>query len=478
MTSLLRSARRHTATWSRVLGLVALVTLSSAAPAWAQDDGAKAAALAREAEDLMRDKKYDLACAKLDESFVLDPRGTTALDLAICREKQGKIGRAYRYYGIAADLAEKEGRNDRVMTAKAARQKLFFRIPKLKVKVGPDVQVAGLTIKVDGEVVPDAAYNNEWEVDAGTLTVTASAPGRKSWEKTIKVTERARVSVTIVPLAIDDNPQPVPAPTPTPVGAPAPNEEPVPEQVPEEPEDDGPNEHSSNRIVVEVGAIGGLMFHDIERGTLNELVGTTYFYEVSGEGLRQATCGDTETIPGAGDCEATFNSKLGGLVGGQVFVGWALADIFHLGVRGFGGAHFPTGFWFAGGPSFSVRAVGPLWLGASFVLGLSEHRATVASASGTIPPEDQPKNDNATTANIPLQDLDFQEGKVLSGLLMGGSVEIGISLVGPSPYAIAPVGKAGGFFSGAMMLSLFPTVQFTGDGYALAIPAGISYRFH
>ncbi|MEQ9320783.1 MAG: hypothetical protein RIF41_16595, partial [Polyangiaceae bacterium] len=82
------------------------------------------------------------------------------------------------------------------------------------------------------------------------------------------------------------------------------------------------------------------------------------------------------------------------------------------------------------------------------------------------------------TVDIPLEYLDFTEGEVASGLLMGASVEIGFSLLGPSPHAVVPIGKAGGFFSGAMMLSMFPTILFTGDGYAFALPAGVSYRFH
>jgi hypothetical protein len=71
----------------------------------AQNDAAKAALLAREADDLLAQGKTAQACSKLQESYELDPRGGTALDLAVCREKEGKVGRAYRMYGEALEAA-------------------------------------------------------------------------------------------------------------------------------------------------------------------------------------------------------------------------------------------------------------------------------------------------------------------------------------------------------------------------------------
>ena len=470
----------RSASWLRILGMsIALAMSAPVTTAFAQDDTAKAAALARSAEDLMRDQKYGEACAKLDGSFLLDPRGSTALDLAICRDKEGKIGRAYRMYGVAADLNSKEGRNDRVATAKMGRQKLYFKVPKLKVTVPKDAIVAGLSVTINGEELPMGQYGKDWEVDPGELVVVASAPGRKSWEKTLKITERGRKGVTIPVLAVGADPKPVGKPEPKEDDPDDPEDEPEDDEPKDdEPaDDDGPNEHSTNRLVVEFGAIGGFMFHDIDRGTLNELVGQSYEFVTQNAGFLQAECGDTETIPGAGDCEAFFDPAFGGIVGGQVFVGWALAEMFHLGARGFFTKRFPNGYYIGGGPSFSVRPVGPLWLGATFVLGVSDHQATLASARGTVPSELQDIN-GGETVDIPLENLDFTEGEVASGLLMGAAVEIGFSLLGPSPHAVAPIGKAGGFFSGAMMLSMFPTILFTGDGYAFALPAGVSYRFH
>ena len=81
------------------------------------------------------------------------------------------------------------------------------------------------------------------------------------------------------------------------------------------------------------------------------LVGTSYNYKSGTGGLFIATCGDTDTIPGAGDCEARFDSAFGGIVGGQLFVGWAVLESLTIGLRGIGAARLPVGFLFVGGPS-------------------------------------------------------------------------------------------------------------------------------
>ena len=458
----------------------ALLVMTFAGVGVAQDDAAKAAMLSRQAEDLLAQGKVAPACSKLDESYALDARGSTALDLAICREREGKIGRAYRMYGEAAELGKKERRNDRVATAKSARNKLFISVPKLTIKL-PKEKPAGLLVTVNGEGVPNNAYGKAWEVDPGKLVVQASAPGRKKWETTLTIAKRGRKTVTVPQLAIDDSPvvapvtKPIPGPTAPKPGQPT-------EYTPPEPGDEPPGaartEHADNRLVVDVGAFGGLLFHDIERGAVSELVGQTYFFNSSAAGTLTAECGDPETIPGAGDCEATFNATFGAMVGGQVFVGWALLEQFHLGARGFFAPRFPEGFYITGGPAFSVRAIGPFWIGAGFLFGVSSHMAELASAEGSVPPESQNLNDGPVV-DIPLDTLDFTDGTVGSGLLLGGYLELSLSLFGPSPHAYANTGDPGwSFLSGSVMASLWPAITFTQDGFALAIPAGISYRFH
>ncbi len=475
---------RPPACLSKCLLLCAAVAAASSSlprAAHAQSDAARAALLAREAEDLLAQGKTTEACSKMQESYDLDPRGSTALDLAVCREKEGKTGRAYRMYGVALEAARSEKRNDRVQTASAGRNRLVLSVPRLTVEVPAKSLVAGMLVTVNGEEVPVKEYGKPWEVDPGQLVVQAQAPGRKRWETTLKISNREKKAVTVPALEVDDSPPPpppAPKPAATPKPPPEPGEPPPPEPAPE-PRGPARTEHDDNRLVIDIGAFGGFLFHDIERGELSELVGASYLYQSSTVGLTIAECGNTTDIQGAGDCEATFESSAGASVGGTLFVGWALLERFHVGARGFFAPRFPDGWFLAGGPGFSVRAAGPFWVGATFLLGASSHTAALSSAEGSVPPEAQDLNGGAEVVDIPLDTLDFTEGDVGSGLFLGGALELSLSLLGPSPHAFANTGDPSWEpLSGALMASLWPAIVFTQEGYALQIPAGISYRFH
>jgi hypothetical protein len=460
---------------SRAVALaVVLATCSFSFDAAAQSDPAKAAALAREAEDLLAAGKTAEACDKLDESLKLDRRGVTALDLGVCREKQGRLGQAYRAYGVAIELAQKEKRSDRESTAKSARSKIGPKLPKLTIKPPAD-RGPGYQITVNGEVVPESAYGKAWESDPGDVAIAVSATGFKTLRTTIKLKEKESRTLDIP--ALQPGPAPAPTPTPTPGGKPTPAPTPSPQP---EPEPEGPpaTDDEGGRVVVEIGAFGGLLIHTIERSSLDELDGVGYQYR-SPAGVTLATCGDTTSIPGAGECEALYDTELGGNVGGQLFVGWAIVSRFHLGIRAFGSARLPSGWLFAGGPSFSVRAVGPVWLGASFLLGAGEHHADVTGAKGAVPPEQQSLNGGETEADIPLVTLPFKEADVFSGLFVGGGLEISLALAGPSPHAIVPTGAPpAGFLSGSLLLSLWPSLLVAEDGFGINVPLGIGYRFH
>ena len=228
--------------------------------------------------------------------------------------------------------------------------------------------------------------------------------------------------------------------------------------------------------MVELAAMGGMLISAINRSGLGELGGTAYQFD-SGAGAFIGTCGDTLTFPGTGDCDAGLATELGGLVGGSLFAGISLAPEVHVGGRFGGGVRFPDGYWLAGGPSASFRAVGPLWLGASVLLGTEQHIATVDSARGSVPEAQQAIN-GGEFVDIPLEDLGFTEGEVQSGFLIGGGLEISLALAGPSPHALAPTGRTGALLDGSIMLSLQPSIMVAGNGLIVNVPASIGYRFH
>lgn len=473
--------------WLGSLVFVASLLVPAVLPsvAHAQNDAAKASALSREAEDLMAASKYAEACPKYKASLALDYRGSTALDLAVCLEKQGKIGQAYRAYGVAADLAGKEKRSDRERQAKSARTKLFFKLPKLTVKPPPK-KPNGFIITVNDEEMPSSKYGKGWEADTGEVVIKAMAPGHKPWETKIKLREREQKTVTVPALQVGEPTAPVPvSPTPTPGGKPVPA---APAPVPVEPDEPSTprDDDEGGRLVIEVGPMGGLLIHTIDRSPVDELNATDYQYRSSSNGETIATCGDTNSIPGAGECDGLFETEIGGTVGGELFVAWAIIPRFHLGARFFGAARFSEGWMVAGGPAFSVRAAGPLWLGASFLVGGSEHNANIIGAEGSVPPEHQALNDGQTLVPVPLftgagadrRRVVPEEAIMPSGVLVGGGLELSLALVGPSPNAAVTTDLPIDFLAGSLMLGVWPSLLVAEEGFAISIPGGLAYRFH
>jgi hypothetical protein len=458
-----------------VCTLLALA-LSSLCPDARADDGARAASLAHEGQKLMNAGKHEEACAKLDESQRLDPLSSTAIELGRCREKENRPGAAYRAYGAAEDLAKKEGRTDRMIQARQARGKLTFKIARVTIEVPKPAP--GMVVTIDGEPMPESAWGKSYETDPGSRTLVAEAPGYERWEDKAQFAAGRNRSIAVPALAAAK--PGAPAPPPKPGAAPPPKDELEPEPPEEDDDDDGapPGEHESNRIVVEIGALGGLLYSDISRGELSELFGVSYEFNTNSGGILLASCGDLTTIPGGGECEALFDPLAGGIVGGELFIAWAVHEAVHLGGRAFGGARLPEGFFVYGGPSVSFRVAGPLWLGATFVVGTEQHRSQLASARGSVPPEYQAANGASDQVEIPLENVPFSEGDVLAGVMFGGSLEVSVSLVGPSPHALAPTTPAGDWATGAFMVGLWPAFLKAPDGFVLSVPAGFSYRFH
>src|SRR5258706_15138092 len=85
--------------------------LALAAPAWGQSrdasspprDPATADALFRQGRQAMEAKNYADACQKFAESQKLDPAAGTAMNLATCEEKLGKLASAWQHWKEALD---------------------------------------------------------------------------------------------------------------------------------------------------------------------------------------------------------------------------------------------------------------------------------------------------------------------------------------------------------------------------------------
>ncbi|MBN2195003.1 MAG: hypothetical protein JW751_19455 [Polyangiaceae bacterium] len=193
--------------------------LSCVRPVLAQSsaDRALAEALYDEGRRLMTEGRYADACAKLYESQRLDPATGTLLNLAACREQEGKLATAWLLFKDAAAAARRDGRQDRVEYAEKRAEELSPRVSRLTIEVPAGAALPGLEVKLDGVVVRSAAWGLPTPLDGGTHVVEAAAPGHAPFRGEVQVgVEQANQSLEVPVLAPEAEPR-----TSTPTTAPS-----------------------------------------------------------------------------------------------------------------------------------------------------------------------------------------------------------------------------------------------------------------
>jgi hypothetical protein len=178
--------------------LVLLLASLLSVPALAQDPKAAAVLAYDEAEKSMAAGKIDEACARYAESQRLDPQLGTLLHLADCLEQNGQTASAWASFREAAELAEKNGDQRREL-ARARVERLVPRLSHLRIDVS---QGAELQVERDGIIVGAALWGAPIPTDPGVHTITAKAPGRRSWSGTAVVkADGASTTVSVPELA-------------------------------------------------------------------------------------------------------------------------------------------------------------------------------------------------------------------------------------------------------------------------------------
>jgi hypothetical protein len=163
-----------------VLALVAL----SASSAMAQPASERAQRLFDDGLKQLDGGHFAEACTAFEGSQKLDPRVTTLLRLADCREQNGQFATAWSLFNDARQMATTAGDAKLAGVATSHAHKLEPRLSRLTISVPPDRQVAGLTVSRGKDPVPPASWNRPVPVDGGSYTIAASAPGREPWSTT------------------------------------------------------------------------------------------------------------------------------------------------------------------------------------------------------------------------------------------------------------------------------------------------------
>ncbi len=191
---------RYSAASIGVAVALAISVSASAARAASPADRAAAQQLFDDGMRAMTQQRYAEACPKLEESNRLDPAIGTRFNLADCYEHVGKTASAWTLFLDVAAATRAAGQADREQVARDRARALEAGLSRLTIAV-TQRDVPGLEIKRDGGVLGQPLWGTPVPIDPGDHTLSASAPGKTTWQATVRV-ERGggSASVTVPPL--------------------------------------------------------------------------------------------------------------------------------------------------------------------------------------------------------------------------------------------------------------------------------------
>jgi hypothetical protein len=167
-------------------------------------ESAAAQKLFDEARALYDAGRYAEACDKFAASQSLDPRDGTLLDLAICHAKQGRTATAWIEFSEARAHAAQGGQADRELFARQQVEDLAMRLSTLRLTVAPSARLPGLSIRLDGAGLAEAAWGTEVPLDPGTHVVEAFAPAHVAWRAEVVIGPTAdKREVAVPPLGVE-----------------------------------------------------------------------------------------------------------------------------------------------------------------------------------------------------------------------------------------------------------------------------------
>jgi hypothetical protein len=142
------------------------------------------------------------AAVKLREALAIKETPGLRYHLAHCEEQSGALVAASLEYARASELiAEGAQAPDVAQLLALADQRLAARIPKLVLRVPPDIK--GASIEIDGQTVSPVVLTNAVPLDPGEHRVVARAPNRAELTRsfTLNPGQTLTVELTFAPAA-------------------------------------------------------------------------------------------------------------------------------------------------------------------------------------------------------------------------------------------------------------------------------------
>lgn len=181
--------------------LALLVLLGGSMPARAESTSAALArsnALFAEGKRQLNAGEVAAACSTFAESHRLVPRGGTLLNLALCREREGKLIDAFRTLHEALAMARQDDRDDRIAIALEHIAGVEARLSWVELQLPGNVDPAGLTVRLDRSPV----VHREWSaipIQPGAHVLEVEGEGVETWRTTFSVEIAPRRLVIVVP---------------------------------------------------------------------------------------------------------------------------------------------------------------------------------------------------------------------------------------------------------------------------------------
>ncbi len=159
----------------------------------------------QEARTLMDQGNFVAACPKLAESQQLDPAVGTLLYLGECYFRNGQTATAWATFLSAAEAARRAQQPDREKIARQRANELAGAVSKLIIDVPTSARLAGFDVKLDGVSIGAASWGVPTALDPGSHVLTASAPHRVSWSRSLAIPPDGFQATIAVPVLANDN---------------------------------------------------------------------------------------------------------------------------------------------------------------------------------------------------------------------------------------------------------------------------------
>jgi hypothetical protein len=162
-----------------------------------------------EGRRLMAAGNFSEACPKLAESEAQSAAPVTALTVAICWEKAGKLATAWSAYKAAVDVATSAHQKKSVLAAQHGVARVEPKVSRLTIKLAD--RASGTEVRRDGDVVPASDIGAAIPLDGGGHDIEVTAPGKKPWKSHVNLADSGQGLAVDVPALQSDTPAPAAA---------------------------------------------------------------------------------------------------------------------------------------------------------------------------------------------------------------------------------------------------------------------------